>query len=106
MRTRRLLFEREGYEVTDALGFVAARSSVAQGNFDAVFIGHSVILRDAQQLIREFRERSDAPIVTVRSPIEDWPSGTASVRDLRIIVVGQSPQVVLDAIREATKNRC
>jgi DNA-binding response OmpR family regulator len=102
LRTRRLLFEHDGYEVTSTLGFVAASESVSAGTFDVMFIGHSVPLRDMQDLIHQFRERSDAPIVAVRTPDENWGESSPGVR---VLEIGHGPQAVLDTLREVCKNR-
>lgn len=64
--TRRMLLEREGYQVTSALGFTQSRASCKNGGFDLFILGHSIPDPDKKELIEAFRSANSAPVVSLR----------------------------------------
>lgn len=72
--TRGLLLEREGYQVTSAVGFNPALSQCERGGFDLFVLGHSIPQHDKHQLIHCFRKNSQAPVLSLQrtgEPIVD-----------------------------------
>jgi DNA-binding NtrC family response regulator len=98
--TRQLLFEREGYRVTSALGYVTARNACHSGGFDLAFIGHSVPRHDRDALIRVFLEHNQAPVVvTTMGFAEQNPT-----EGVRTISAWDGPRAVLDVAKEALRS--
>ena len=72
LKTRHLMLEQVGYEVTSALGFTdALRECTAGGPFDLFLLGHSIPLHDKQALAEAFRGRCRAVIVALKRTGED-----------------------------------
>lgn len=63
--TRRMLLERNGYDVTSALGFTASVEECKKGGFHLLLLGHSIAKTDKQQMVKTFREHCPAPIVSL-----------------------------------------
>ena len=55
LATRRLLLEREGYEVVSAEGFAAA-IEVCDNHFDLIIMGHSIPQKDKRAIVAELRK--------------------------------------------------
>jgi DNA-binding response OmpR family regulator len=96
MLTRKLLFEREGYQVVSVLGYVDARSACQAGGSDLAFIGHSVPKRDRDALIREFRDHNQAPVIVTSMGVAE----ERRTEGVRIIHTWEGPKAVLDAAKE------
>jgi DNA-binding response OmpR family regulator len=64
--TRRMLLEREGYEVTSALGFTQSVARCKAGGFDLFILGHSIPDLDKDELIKAFRNANSAPVVSLQ----------------------------------------
>lgn len=64
--TRRMLLEREGYQVTSALGFTQSVARCKNGGFDLFILGHSIPDPDKDELIKVFRYANAAPVVSLR----------------------------------------
>jgi len=72
LKTRHLMLEQVGYEVTSSLGFTdALRECTAGGPFDLFLLGHSIPLHDKQALVEAFRSRCRAVIVALQRTGED-----------------------------------
>ncbi len=66
LRTRGWMLEREGHEVKSALGFHEAREACNEPGFDLFILGHSIPLKDKQDLISCFRAvNPTAPIIAL-----------------------------------------
>ena len=75
LKTRELLLQREGYDVTSALGFTQAVSKCQNGNFDLFILGHSIPDADKRELIRLSRLQCAAPVLALRRHGEESPDG-------------------------------
>jgi DNA-binding response OmpR family regulator len=73
--TRRALLEKQGYQVTSALGFTQSAARCAEGNFDLFILGHSIRTDDKHELIRIFRANCAAPVLALRREDENPPAG-------------------------------
>lgn len=73
LNSRQMLLQQQGYTVTSALGFTAALAACKSGAFDLFILGHSIPLRDKQELIRMFRANCPAPIVSLERVGEELP---------------------------------
>src|SRR5262245_45786786 len=65
---RRMLLEREGYQVSSALGFKEAMANCGDGkarSVDLLIIGHSIPIADKEKLIGTFRAHATAPILSL-----------------------------------------
>jgi DNA-binding response OmpR family regulator len=93
LRTRQLLFEHQGYEVTSAFGYVEGVEQCRAGHFDVAFIGHSVPHMDKVSLAREFAAHNEASIVATTVLGED------PIDRVHFLPSSVGPQMVLDAIR-------
>lgn len=65
LATRRMLLENLGYTVTSALGFTEAVAHCRTAGFDLFILGHSIAIRDKQELIMTFRNNCPAPILSL-----------------------------------------
>ncbi len=66
LRTRHMLLEKEGYEVTSSLGFTHSLEHCRRGNFDLFLLGHSIPQTDKQQLVTTFRQHCTGHIISLR----------------------------------------
>jgi DNA-binding NtrC family response regulator len=72
LKTRHLMLEQCGYEVSSALGFTdALRECNSGGAFDLFVLGHSIPLHDKQALVEAFRSRCQAVVVALKRSGED-----------------------------------
>jgi DNA-binding response OmpR family regulator len=65
LETRQMLLEGSGYTVTSALGFIPAIQHCKKNGYDLFILGHSIPLKDKQELMRTFRENCPAPILSL-----------------------------------------
>lgn len=63
LRTRHLLLENDGYQVTSALTFSDAVERCRCTYYDLLIMGHSVPWQHSDKLIHMFREHSAAPVL-------------------------------------------
>ena len=70
LTTRGLLLEREGYEVCSAFGFTEAMARCGKSSFDLFIIGHSIPHADKEELIKVFRSKFKAPVLSLNRPGE------------------------------------
>ena len=63
--TRHMLLEREGYNVTSALGFTQSIARCNQGGFHLFILGHSIPEADKSELIKAFRGAGSAPVLSL-----------------------------------------
>jgi DNA-binding NtrC family response regulator len=76
MRTRQMLLQTQGYQVTSSQGFSESLAHCRRGGFDLFILGHSIPLRDKAQLIKSFHEVCKAPIISLRRSVgEKKPAG-------------------------------
>ena len=94
LRTRQWILEREGYEVTSALGFLDAQAQCRTGGFDLVIIGHSLPQKDKAELLRLAKRGCARRVLSLRRPGQQPVEGA----DLSIILP-ESPQELLDAVK-------
>jgi len=66
--TRHMLLETQGYSVTSALGYTDAISYCNGTGFDLFVLGHSIPLRDKQELVKTFKAHCLAPVLS----LERW----------------------------------
>jgi CheY-like chemotaxis protein len=92
LRTRALLLESRGYEVTTAEGFAEALEH-CRSNDDLVIICHSIPRADKRLLIAELRKRGCvAPVLSIlRNVVTPIPEAD--------FAVDADPEHVLDTIR-------
>jgi len=93
LRTRQLLFEQEGYEVTSAFGYVEGLEHCRAGHFDVAFIGHSVPHVDKASLAYEFGAHNEGFIVATTLLGED------PIDRVQFLPSSVGPKMVIDAIR-------
>jgi len=60
-----MMLELRGYTVISALGFTEALEKCKASDYDLFILGHSILKRDKQELIRAFRESCSAPILAL-----------------------------------------
>ena len=70
LTTRGLLLQREGYVICSAFGFTEAMARCGGGSFDLFIIGHSIPHTDKEELIKAFRSKSKAPVLSLNRPGE------------------------------------
>ena len=75
LRTREMLLERQGHDVTSAFGFTAALQHCKKGTFDLFILGHSIPEADKAELIKVFRANCDAPVLALSRLGENAPDG-------------------------------
>lgn len=68
LATRQMLLETQGYAVTSALGYTDAISFCNDPAFDLFVLGHSIPLKDKQELVRTFKSNCKAPVLS----LERW----------------------------------
>jgi len=66
LRTREILFRRQGHTVTSCLGFTAAAEQCIANEFDFFILGHSIPQEDKLQLVHAFRMNSLGPVLALR----------------------------------------
>jgi DNA-binding response OmpR family regulator len=66
LTTRQMLLEREGYQVTSALGFAASAALCRKDGFDLFIMGHSIPHTDKEELIKLFRAANPAPVLSLQ----------------------------------------
>jgi DNA-binding response OmpR family regulator len=99
LRTRQLLFESCGYRVTSAFEFQAAVHACEQvREFDLLIVGHTVPLRDKQQLMKIFREFCNAPVITLERVNDELVEAADYHCDT-------NPQALLDLVAKILKNK-
>jgi|SRR5579864_793662 len=76
LRTRKLLLCSEGYEVSTADSFAAAKNACSNTAFNLVIIGHSIPRSDQKQLTALVRHICrDTPLLLIlRSELEECPA--------------------------------
>ena len=65
LKTRELLLERHGFDVTSALGFTEARELCKADGFDLFILGHSIPEKDQRELIETFRKKNPVPVLVL-----------------------------------------
>jgi DNA-binding NtrC family response regulator len=63
LRTRELMLEWAGHQVTSALGFQDALAGCTTSDFDLAIIGHSIPGNDKKKLIEGFRRHNPKGVV-------------------------------------------
>jgi DNA-binding NtrC family response regulator len=66
LRTRQMLLESKGYEVTSATGFAQSLQSCTAGDFDLFVLGHSIPYTDKEKLVTAFKQSCPAPVISLR----------------------------------------
>jgi len=65
LATRQMLLEQKGYYVKSALGFTEAVEDCQNEGFDLFVLGHSIPEKDKLHLIKTFRGKCPAPILSL-----------------------------------------
>jgi DNA-binding response OmpR family regulator len=79
LQTRRMLLQREGYEVISTLGFTESLRQCREGGFDLFVLGHSIPHADKQELMKGFRQSCKGPIISLRRHIGEASLAGADV---------------------------
>jgi DNA-binding NtrC family response regulator len=66
LRTRHMLLEREGYDVTSTRGFIATLEECQKGNFAVFILGHSIANSEKKQMVTIFKQFCPAPVISLR----------------------------------------
>jgi len=69
LRTRQMLLQTQGYQVTSTQGFSDSLAHCRRGGFDLFILGHSIPVSDKAQLIKAFHEVCKAPIISLRRSV-------------------------------------
>ena len=96
---RRVLLEREGYNVASALGLKEALANCNDGAFDLVILGHSIPLADKEGLVRTFRACSSAPILSL------WDNDEAFTNSVDYLAFSDSPEKLLGNVAAILERR-
>lgn len=112
LATRQMVLEQHGYKVTSALGFKQGIAHCRTAGFDLFILGHSIPIREKEQLIKTFRNNCPAPVLSLsRIDEETVPSDFQLVPDKPeelITTVGKILSQELDPSRfmiDAGENR-
>jgi DNA-binding response OmpR family regulator len=100
IRTRQVLLEQAGFEVTSVSDMGQARKActTSDSRFDLVILGHSVPPEDKKGIIDRIKENSDAPILALLRPNELPVEGaTASVESMDVKLFMATVRQMLDA---------
>ena len=65
LETRRMMLEREGYEVHSAFGFAKAIDMCRSDEFDLIIMGHSIPHEDKLQILSKLRKVCKAPVLAL-----------------------------------------
>jgi CheY-like chemotaxis protein len=97
---REMLLEREGYDVTSALGFVAAMEvCIRCDKFDLILMGHSIPQKDKIALFESLRSRCAAPLLSIaRSDDPPLPQAAHSIKPT------EHPEALLVAVKLTLEN--
>ena len=96
---RRVLLEREGYNVASALGLKEALANCNDGTFDLVVLGHSIPITDKEGLIRTFRACSSAPILSL------WDNDESITNSVDYLAFSDSPEKLLGNVAAILERR-
>ena len=96
LHTREWILKAEGFDVTSACGFVEAEEKCRSASFDLAIMGHSIERKDKIALIKEFKKRSQAPVLSLLR------HGDAPLPEADYWVeAAEGPTVLLQAVRTA-----
>jgi CheY-like chemotaxis protein len=95
--TRRMLLEREGYDVTSAFGFaVAMEICNTRHDFDLILMGHSMPQSDKRALLATLRRKCPAPLLSILK------HGDAPIPEARYSVDSHDgPVALVEAVKDA-----
>jgi len=99
LTTRKLLFERAGFDVVPAFGFTEA-STICRNDpmFDLIVMGHSIPQADKIALVGLLRPNCTAPILSIRRAFEP------SLQEADFYVSStDGPEALIEAARNALK---
>src|SRR5690242_20315685 len=93
LRTREMMLQLAGYDVTSAEGFAAA-VELCTGEFDLIVMGHSIPQKDKQAIVAALHAHGcDAPLLSLLRHGEHKIPEAAHSAD------PHSPQDLLDAVK-------
>jgi DNA-binding response OmpR family regulator len=92
-----MILENEGYAVVSTHGFDQSLEQCRTGGFDLFVLGHSIPNKDKRQLVKTFRRKCAAPIISLtRGASEQRVDGA----DFHI---NPDPEPLLNLISEIAK---
>lgn len=94
LKTREMLLQTEGYQVSSALGFGEAANQCRAGGFKLFILGHSIPLADKHQLIKISRVNCPAPILSLER------AGEPRVDSADYHVLVDDPQELIEKVAE------
>ena len=100
LHTREWILKAEGFDVTSACGFVEAEEKCRSASFDLAIMGHSIERKDKIALIKEFKKRSQAPVLSLLRH-GDGPLPEAD----HWVEAAEGPTALLQAVRTALEKK-
>lgn len=94
LRTRQLLFELRGYEVTSSFGFTDSLEQCKRAHWDLIIIGHSIPDPDKRALVTQFRRNCDAPVLALHR------MGEARLENADYTVTPEHPEMLLKTVEQ------
>jgi CheY-like chemotaxis protein len=94
--TREMLLSDAGFQVTSAKTLRDALECCRKGRFDLIIVGHSIPKNDKQDVVKQIRQLSSAPVLSIRRHGEEpLPEATHSIDSIA------GPEALLQAVTEA-----
>jgi CheY-like chemotaxis protein len=97
--TRELMLEKQGYNVSSALGLGAAIKLCRVGDYDLVILGHSIPHDDKEQIVKTLRRACHAPVLALLR------LGERHMRTAEYNHELQSPEQFLDVVGKTLAGR-
>ena len=96
--TREMLLSDAGFEVTSARTLRAALECCKKSKFDLIIVGHSIPKNDKRDVVKQIRQLSSAPVLSIRGHGEEpLPEATYSIDSIA------GPEALLEAVKEALR---
>src|SRR5579871_1518449 len=100
LKTRELILQSAGFEVTSVLGLSDALANCAPGEYSLAILGHSIPPPDRRVFIREIRRVCTAPLLALVVAGETPLDGA----DYRLDI-SDGPAALLEMVKEITNSR-
>jgi DNA-binding NtrC family response regulator len=96
--TREMLLSDAGFEVTSAKTLRGALECCKKSRFDLVIVGHSIPKEDKRDVVKQIRQLSLAPVLSIRRHGEEpLPEATHSIDSIA------GPEALLKAVTQALR---
>ena len=96
--TREMLLSDAGFQVTPAKTLRDALECCRKSKFDLIIVGHSIPKNDKQEVVKQIRQLSSAPVLSIRRHGEEpLPEATYSIASIA------GPEALLEAVKEALR---